>query len=138
MASRTLMASLSAPLVACVVLCAVAPAAPATTTTGRLGGKPLVAAVKLRGIASGLPCNVVKPAIGMSATRVPITLRPRRAPRGDAFYTPPRALPGCTHGDLIYSRRLDNPTAALVDGHNWLVMYRSEDVRGNPVATTGI
>jgi hypothetical protein len=86
------------------------------------------------GSASSVLCDIVNPLLEQLG--LPLPLRP--APRGDAFYTPPRVLPGCTHGDAIYGRRLDNPTAALQDGENWLVMYRSEDVHGNPIATSGI
>jgi len=53
-------------------------------------------------------------------------------------YIPPLLLPGGTHGDPVYQRRLDNPTAELACGNNWLVMYRSEDVHGNPIATSGV
>ncbi|MDQ3406100.1 MAG: lipase, partial [Actinomycetota bacterium] len=35
-------------------------------------------------------------------------------------------------------RRLDNTTAALEAGENWLVLYLSQDVRGEAVATSGI
>lgn len=92
--------------------------------------------IKVGGTASGLLCNVLKPVLAHAG--IGVRIGGRRAPRGDAFYTPPRRLPGCTHGDPVYLRRLDNPTAALVDGTNWLVMYRSKDVRGRPIATSGI
>jgi pimeloyl-ACP methyl ester carboxylesterase len=38
----------------------------------------------------------------------------------------------------VYVRRLDNPAAALEAGENWLVLYRSQNVRDEPVATSGI
>ncbi|MFD4690945.1 alpha/beta hydrolase family protein [Streptomyces sp. NPDC058463] len=60
------------------------------------------------------------------------------APAGDAFYTPPSPLPDGVPGDPVYVRRLDNPAAALEAGENWLVLYRSQDVRGGEVATSGI
>jgi len=60
------------------------------------------------------------------------------APAGDAFYTPPVPLPDGDRGDPIYQRRLDNAVAALDDGDNWLVLYRSQDAHGNTVATSGI
>lgn len=66
----------------------------------------------------------------------PILDPPENAPPGDAFYTPPDPLPDGEHGDPIYQRRLDNPVAALGDGNNWLVLYRSEGVHGNPIATS--
>jgi pimeloyl-ACP methyl ester carboxylesterase len=60
------------------------------------------------------------------------------APVGDAFYTPPAPLPAVDQGNPIYQRRLDNTVAALDDGDNWLVLYRSQDAHGNAVATSGI
>ena len=60
------------------------------------------------------------------------------APAGDAFYTPPVPLPAGRPGDPVYQRPLDNPTAALTSGRNWLVLYQSQDVHGNPIATSGI
>jgi alpha-beta hydrolase superfamily lysophospholipase len=93
--------------------------------------------IDVRAGASRLLCRV-NPVLEHAEGGVSIALAPRRAPGGDAFYSPPRTLPGCTHGDLVYQRRLDNPAAALRDGDDWLVMYRSEDVRGTAVATSGI
>jgi alpha-beta hydrolase superfamily lysophospholipase len=60
------------------------------------------------------------------------------APAGDAFYTPPVPLPAGRPGDPVYQRILDNKTATLTQGTNWLVLYQSQDVHGNPVATSGI
>jgi acetyl esterase/lipase len=60
------------------------------------------------------------------------------APAGDAFYTPPVPLPAGQPGDPVYQRPLDNPTAALTAGSNWLVLYQSQDVHGDPIATSGI
>jgi hypothetical protein len=92
----------------------------------------------VRGVTSGVLCDLASPVREHAGRGVSIALGAHRAPRGDAFYTPPGTLPGCTHGDAIYRRRLVNQTASLQDGKNWLVMYRSEDVRGNPIATSGI
>ena len=61
------------------------------------------------------------------------------APAGDAFYTPPSPVPQGDRGEPIYQRRLANDAvAALDDGENWLVLYRSQDAHGNAVATSGI
>ncbi|MFD5111769.1 alpha/beta hydrolase family protein [Streptomyces sp. NPDC058391] len=59
-------------------------------------------------------------------------------PAGDAFYTPPSQLPDGVPGDPVWVRKLDNPAAELGAGENWLVLYRSQDVRGKEVATSGI
>ena len=63
---------------------------------------------------------------------------PENAPAGDAFYTPPVPLPEGHVGDSIYQRKLDDPVVALAQGRNWLVLYRSEDARDNPIAVSGI
>jgi Secretory lipase len=60
------------------------------------------------------------------------------APAGDAFYTPPVLLPAGQPGDPVYQRPLDNPAAVLTEGNNWLVLYLSQDVHGNAIATSGI
>lgn len=69
---------------------------------------------------------------------LPVIDPEKNAPAGDAFYHPPLSLPDGAPGDPIHVRRLDNTTAALEAGENWLVLYRSQDVRGEPVATAGI
>ncbi|GAB3957819.1 alpha/beta hydrolase family protein [Streptomyces sparsus] len=63
---------------------------------------------------------------------------PENAPAGDAFYTPPALPPGVECGTPIHQRRLDNTTAALREGDNWLVLYRSQDVHGRAIATSGM
>ncbi|MFF1874872.1 alpha/beta hydrolase family protein [Kitasatospora herbaricolor] len=68
----------------------------------------------------------------------PITDPVENGPAGEAFYTAPSPLPAGVPGDPVYVRRLDNPAAALEAGENWLVLYRSQDVRGGAVATSGI
>jgi hypothetical protein len=61
------------------------------------------------------------------------------APAGDAFYTPPVPLPPGQPGDLVYQRPLDNEYAVLTDASScWLVLYQSQDVHGNQIATSGI
>ena len=64
---------------------------------------------------------------------------PDNAPPGDEFYDPPELGTDGRRGDPIYQRPLpsDHP-AALADGRNWLVLYRSQDAAGQAVATSGI
>lgn len=60
-----------------------------------------------------------------------------RGPAGNSFYAPPAPLPAGKHGDVIWARHLTN-NAALPDASaNWLVLYRSTDIAGNPVAVSG-
>lgn len=59
------------------------------------------------------------------------------APAGLAFYTPPEPLPAGRHGDLIWSRPLTGDAALPSAGHNWLVLYESTDVAGQPIAVSG-
>ncbi|NJP99886.1 lipase family protein [Streptomyces zingiberis] len=63
---------------------------------------------------------------------------PENAPAGVAFYTPPELPSEGERGSPVYQRRLDNPVAQLKEGDNWLVLYRSQDAHGGPVATSGI
>ena len=59
-------------------------------------------------------------------------------PKGDKFYDPPQSLLEGEHGELIWSRPLSGE-AALDDARsNELVLYRSRDVHGKPVAVSGI
>jgi alpha-beta hydrolase superfamily lysophospholipase len=62
--------------------------------------------------------------------------KPRRAPSGLAFYTPPSPLPAGRHGDVIWSRTIRNslPSAATTK----LVLYRSTSVAGRPIAVSGV
>ncbi|MDB5125724.1 MAG: Secretory lipase [Mucilaginibacter sp.] len=60
------------------------------------------------------------------------------APAGDAFYLTPSPLPDGSFGDPVYARPLDNSTAALTGGQNWLVLYLSTSAADQPVATSGI
>ncbi len=50
----------------------------------------------------------------------------------------PEDLPPGHHGDPIYQRLLDNETAKLSQGRNWLVLYHSQDAHDNPIAVSGI
>lgn len=58
-------------------------------------------------------------------------------PAGDAFYTPPKKLPGKTHGDAIWVRRLTNDQTLSQAKTNLLVLYRSTSVSGKPIAVSG-
>jgi pimeloyl-ACP methyl ester carboxylesterase len=60
----------------------------------------------------------------------------RQGPSGDAFYTPPPKLPGKTHGNPIWARKLTGD-AALTDGTNTLLLYRSVGSDGKPIAVSG-
>ncbi len=63
---------------------------------------------------------------------------PENGPAGNDFYQVPEIAPTGDPGDPIYQRRLDNDTAKLVNGDNWLVLYRSDDAHGNPIAVSGM
>jgi pimeloyl-ACP methyl ester carboxylesterase len=61
----------------------------------------------------------------------------RAAPSGDAFYTPPKPLPGKAHGDAIWARK-DTGDSTLTNAKvNQLILYRSTSVRGKPIAVSG-
>src|SRR3954469_9913566 len=61
----------------------------------------------------------------------------RKGPAGAAFYTPPSKLPGKTHGDLIWARKLTGQPALSQASSNRLVLYRSTGLNGKPVAVSG-
>lgn len=58
-------------------------------------------------------------------------------PAGNSFYTPPTTLPAGEHGDVIWARHLDNDAALPDAAENWLVLYRSTDLDGKPIAVSG-
>ena len=61
----------------------------------------------------------------------------RTGPAGDAFYTPPKTLPGKTHGDPIWVRRLTGEQTLAEAKLNQLILYRSTSIRGKAVAVSG-
>jgi pimeloyl-ACP methyl ester carboxylesterase len=67
----------------------------------------------------------------------PASAKFRTGPAGDAFYTPPSPLPGSTHGDLIWARKLTGEAALKSASANWLVLYRSLGADGKPIAVSG-
>jgi pimeloyl-ACP methyl ester carboxylesterase len=67
----------------------------------------------------------------------PASAKVRSGPAGEAFYTPPSPLPGKKHGDLIWARTLKGEPALKSAGRNELVLYRSVDTDGKPIAVSG-
>jgi pimeloyl-ACP methyl ester carboxylesterase len=61
----------------------------------------------------------------------------KTGPAGDAFYTPPHTIPGKTHGDAIWKRKLKGEAALKSAGANWKVLYRSVAANGQPIAVSG-
>jgi pimeloyl-ACP methyl ester carboxylesterase len=58
-------------------------------------------------------------------------------PAGDKFYTPPKKLPGKTHGDPIWQRKLTNDQTLAKAKVNQLVLYRSTSLQGKSIAVSG-
>ncbi|MCU1503540.1 MAG: hypothetical protein JWM12_2894 [Ilumatobacteraceae bacterium] len=56
-------------------------------------------------------------------------------PAGDAFYQPPTPIPGTANGDLIWANQLPG---AIANATTWQVLYRSENLQGQPIAVSGI
>ena len=71
------------------------------------------------------------------AAPAPADAAVRTGPSGDAFYTPPKPLPGERHGDVIWVRKLKGEQTLLQAGANLLVLYRSTSVSGKPIAVSG-
>ncbi|MDX6726888.1 MAG: hypothetical protein QOK49_1693 [Baekduia sp.] len=88
---------------------------------------PLVVAGVVALVAAG-------PAAGAAKTVDKV----RTGPAGAAFYTPPKPLPGKTHGDLVWARTLRG--AAVVPGASAtkVVLYRSTGVDGRATAVSGV
>jgi hypothetical protein len=61
----------------------------------------------------------------------------RKGPNGLAFYEPSTPLPGRVSGDVIWARRLSGKAALPSARRNVLVLYRSADRTGAPVAVSG-
>ncbi len=56
-------------------------------------------------------------------------------PAGDAFYQPPDPIPGSKPGDLIWATELPGSVAGAT---TWKVLYRSENLQGEPIAVSGL
>jgi fermentation-respiration switch protein FrsA (DUF1100 family) len=76
-------------------------------------------------------------AAAITVPAVPAAAAVETGPAGDAFYTPPKKLPGKTHGDPIWVRKLDNQQTLDEAKVNQLVLYRSTSVGGKAVAVSG-
>lgn len=61
----------------------------------------------------------------------------RTGPAGDAFFTPPKPMPGKAHGDPIWVRKLTNEQTLTEAKVNQLVLYRSTSPRGRTIAVSG-
>jgi hypothetical protein len=76
-------------------------------------------------------------AVGALVLCAPTSAALRTGPAGDAFYIPPKKLPGKMHGDPIWVRRLTNEQTLAEAKLNQLVLYRSTSVRGKIIAVSG-
>ena len=75
--------------------------------------------------------------LGLLAAAAPAPAAVQTGPAGDAFYTPPKKLPGRTHGDPIWVRKLTGEQTLAGAKVNQLVLYRSTSTRGRTVAVSG-
>ena len=58
-------------------------------------------------------------------------------PAGLAFYQPPAPLSAGQPGDVIWARPVTNDAALPSAAQNWLVLYRSTNIAGQPVSVSG-
>jgi pimeloyl-ACP methyl ester carboxylesterase len=72
-----------------------------------------------------------------SLTASPGTSSIAQGPAGLAFYQPPAPLPAGRPGDVIWARPVTNDAALPSAAQNWLVLYRSTNIAGQPVAVSG-
>jgi hypothetical protein len=61
----------------------------------------------------------------------------RTGPAGDAFFTPPKPMPGRAHGDAIWVRELTGQQTLAEARVNQAVLYRSTSLAGKPIAVSG-
>lgn len=57
---------------------------------------------------------------------------------GNAFYTPPKPMPGKVHGDAVWIRKEGEPDRLSSARTNQLLLYRSTGVNGKQVAVSGL
>ena len=60
-----------------------------------------------------------------------------QGPAGLAFYQPPATLPAGAPGEVIWTRPVTNDAALPSAAQNWLVLYRSTNIAGQPIAVSG-
>ena len=82
-----------------------------------------------------LPPVIVLAALLLAAA--PVDAAVRTGPAGNAFYTPPKPMPGKAHGDPIWVRKLTNEQTLAQAKVQQLVLYRSTSVRGKAIAVSG-
>ncbi|OLT27845.1 triacylglycerol lipase [Actinomadura sp. CNU-125] len=90
-------------------------------------------------VACGMGVALAATALQAPAAAAPQEFAP---PAEDPFYTPPRPLPAGSPGDIIRSREsvftIDPFSRNPVEGvTSTQVLYRSEDVHGDPIAVSG-
>lgn len=67
----------------------------------------------------------------------PATAAVPTGPSGNAFYTPPKPMPGQAHGDPIWTRNLSGVQTLAKAGVNRLILYRSTSPGGKSIAVSG-
>ena len=82
-----------------------------------------------------MPRALIALILAFAVLAVPAAAAPRKAPKGAAFYKPPKHLKG-KHGALIWARK-QTGRDALKGARNELLLYRSKDVNGKSIAVSG-
>jgi pimeloyl-ACP methyl ester carboxylesterase len=75
--------------------------------------------------------------IAAAVAAAPASAGVRKGPRGERFYTAPRALVKGKHGGLIWARRQTGRDALRGASRNELLLYRSTGVSRKPTAVSG-
>jgi len=91
----------------------------------------------------GIVAPTVIETTAVPATDAPTTAPPTTAvqigalpaPSGDAFYLPPDPLPPGEPGDIIWAEPLEQVPEGT---QGWRILYRSESVKGDPIAVSGM
>ena len=86
-----------------------------------------------------VPLRLLVPVVALLALALaaPAPAAVRTGPAGNAFYTPPKPLPGKAHGDPIWVRKLTNEQTLAQAKVNQLILYRSTAVNGKAIAVSG-
>lgn len=84
------------------------------------------------------PCFLALALVLLAAVPAAMAAKPRRAPAGLRFYTPPSPLPAGHAGDVIWSRPASKQASVSAAARNLTVLYRSNDAGGKAIAVSGL
>ncbi len=108
---------------------------PATTTTAAAATTTAVTTTSAATTATTASTTSTTAASSTTATPTTTAGDVTPGPDGDAFYQPPEPIPGSKPGDLIWATEMPGAVAGAT---TWKVLYRSENLQGEPIAVSGL